>query len=353
MGFYLRKRSSKKGLAPGTILYGGVPREAKPTLDLIAFNRETLAERRLASLDEIDAADHQGRVLWLNVNGVHDERLLTEIGERFGLHSLGLEDTASTLQRAKIDDYGDHLFVILRMLGDGKSRTVFSEQVTLVVGHGFVISFQEVEGDVFDHVRRRLREAIGRIRGAGPDYLAYALMDVIVDDYFRALEEISDELEGLEDEVQEDPPEDTVRRLRKLRSRLIMTRRAAWPLREAVYRMMSGDIALIRKDTVPYIRDLHDHVVQIIDVVESLREVSGSVHDLYMAAISNKMNEVMKFLTIIGTIFIPLTFIAGIYGMNFVNMPELGWPYGYPVAMGVMATLGLALVVYFKRKGWL
>lgn len=356
MGFYLQKRSSKTGLAPGTITYGGTPREAPPTLDLMAYDGERLLEQKLENLAQIDTVigseDTPKQVVWLNVNGVHDERLLTRIGERFALHSLGLEDAASTLQRAKVDDYGDHLFIILRMLSDGTARTTFSEQVTLAVGAGFVISFQEVEGDVFEPVRRRIRDSIGRIRTVGPDYLAYALMDVIVDDYFRSLELVSDELEQLEEEVQEDPPDDTLGRLRKLRSRLIMTRRAAWPAREAVSRMMSGDVKLIREDTQPYIRDLYDHVVQIIDVVESLREVASSVHDLYMAAISNRMNEVMKFLTIIGTIFIPLTFVAGIYGMNFTNMPELEWQYGYPAAMGAMLVIGIALVLYFQRRGW-
>ncbi|MBO6573932.1 MAG: magnesium/cobalt transporter CorA [Rhodothermales bacterium] len=351
MGFYLRKRSSQTGLAPGTIVYGGVPRTEAPTLQLITYDLENLEERRIEDLDDIHHTP--GKVMWLNVNGVHDEALLTRIGQRFGLHALGLEDIASTLQRAKVDEYTDHLFITLRMLGDGESRVAFSEQVTLAVGSNFVVSFQEMEGDVFEAVRRRLRESIGRIRGAGPDYLAYALMDVIVDDYFRALEGISDDLEALEDSVQERPPEDTLPRLRRLRSKLIMMRRVAWPLREAASRMLSGDLALMQRETQPYIRDLYDHIVQIIDVIESLREVGGSIHDLYMAAISNKMNEIMKVLTIIGTIFIPLTFIAGIYGMNFVNMPELQWPYGYPVAMGVMAAMAVLLVLFFRRKGWL
>jgi magnesium transporter len=351
MGFYFRTRSKKTGLAPGSLVYGGVPREHAPTLDAIVYGPDHFEAMELASLSDLRVPD--GQQLWLNVTGVHDTALLGEIGARFGIHDLAMEDVASTLQRAKVDDYGDHLVVTIRMFSRQRVADLFSEQVALVVGDGFVISFQERPGDVFGPVRERLRKGAGRLRHTGPDYLAYALMDVIVDDYFVSLEEVSDALEDLENDVLEGELHDTTARLRKLRATLIMTRRAAWPLREAVARLLNREMSLIRAETIPYVRDLHDHVVQVMDLVESLRDVVGSIHDLHMASISNRMNEIMKFLTIVGTIFIPLTFIAGLYGMNFVWMPELAWKWGYPVALGAMVVLAGGLVMYFRRKNWL
>ena len=320
-------------------------------MDAIIYGTDCMEAVELASLSDLKVPDD--RLLWLNVTGVHDTALLAEIGARFGIHDLAMEDVASTLQRAKVDDFGDHLVVTIRMFSRQRVADLFSEQVALVVGDGFVISFQERPGDVFGPVRERLRKGAGRLRTTGPDYLAYALMDVIVDDYFVSLEEVSDALEDLENDVLEGELHDTTARLRKLRATLIMTRRAAWPLREAVARLLNREMPMIQTTTIPYVRDLHDHVVQVMDIVESLRDVVGSIHDLHMASISNRMNEIMKFLTIIGTIFIPLTFIAGLYGMNFVWMPELAWKWGYPVALGAMAVLAGVLVVYFRRKNWL
>lgn len=294
-----------------------------------------------------------GGVLWLNVNASHDTDLLQAIGKRFGLHRLTLEDIASTHQRAKMDAHADHLFLTVRMLQGGLGTEVTSEQVSLVLGSGFLISFQEREGDVFGPVRERLRSSPGRIREAGADYLAYALMDVIVDHYFVVLERVSEELEALEDLVLEGPGDGVPARLRAQRSNLIMIRRAVWPLREVVSSLARGDDPRIETETHVFLRDAYDHVVQVIDIVESLRDVVSSLHDLYMASISNRMNEIMKFLTIVGTIFIPLTFIAGVYGMNFADMPELGWKYSYPVALAAMAAIGVSLVFYFRRRKWL
>lgn len=338
-------------MAPGSLVYGGIPREHAPTMDAIVYGPDYLEALELAFLSHLKVP--KDRLLWLNVTGVHDTALLGEIGARFNLHDLGMEDVASTLQRAKVDDFGDHLFVTIRMFSRQRVADLFSEQVTLVVGDGFVISFQERPGDVFGPVRERLHKGAGRLRKMGPDYLAYALMDVIVDDYFVSLEEVSDALEELENDVLEGELHDTTARLRKLRATLIMTRRAAWPLREAVARLLNREVPLLQSTTIPYVRDLHDHVVQVMDIVESLRDVVSSIHDLHMASISNRMNEIMKFLTIIGTIFIPLTFIAGVYGMNFTGMPELAWKWGYPVALGVMGLLAGVLVAYFRRKNWL
>lgn len=351
MGFYFRKRSFSKGLAPGSLVYGGVPRELAPTLDAIIYSEDHFEAFNLERLSDLEIPS--GRLLWLNVCGVHDTALLAEIGERFELHSLGMEDVASTLQRAKVDDYGDHIFATIRMFTRQQTAGMFSEQVTLAIGRNFVISFQERPGDVFDPVRERLKKGAGRLRKTGPDYLAYALIDVIVDDYFVSLEGVSEALEELENDVLEGELDDATARLRKLRATLIMTRRAAWPLREAVARLLNREMALVQESTTPYIRDLHDHVVQVMDIVESLRDVVGSIHDLQMASISNRMNEIMKFLTIVGTIFIPLTFIAGIYGMNFVWIPELTWKWGYPVAMGSMVLIAGLLVGYFRKKNWL
>ncbi len=290
---------------------------------------------------------------WINVDGLHDIGLLEKVGERFGWHPLMLEDILSVGQRAKVEEYDDAVFVVLPMLSwDAEHKQVSEEQLSMVLGKNYVFTFQEREGDVFDEVRARIRSERGRIRKAGSDYLAYALMDAVVDAYFRALEGIGDVTEALEEEVLLDPQEHTMHALHALKRELIAVRRAIWPLRDIMNSILRNENGLFSKTTRIYLRDVHDHAVQVLDTVEALRDVSSGMVDLYLSTVSYRTNEIMKVLTIMASIFIPLTFLAGVYGMNFEYMPELKIHWAYPALIGVMVVLGGSMVAYFKRKGW-
>ncbi|QXD14802.1 magnesium/cobalt transporter CorA [Rhodocaloribacter litoris] len=350
---YLKKRSKKLGLPPGTL----VPLEERTepvTFQVFDYGPDTFAEHTFSRVDEVLAYRDSPTVTWINVDGVHDVEVIRRLGEHFGLHPLVQEDIASTEQRPKVEPYEDYLFIVVRMLRFNPARQQLdAEQVSLIVGTGYVLSFQERPGDVLDPVRHRLRNGLGRLRRNGADYLAYALLDVIVDHYFVALEQLSERIEELEEDVLRDPSLPTQQHIRDLRRELILMRRSVWPLRELFLGLERIEAPLIRDETRPFLRDAYDHSIQVIDIVESLREILAGLMDLYLSSLSNRMNEVMKFLTIMGTIFIPLTFIAGIYGMNFDYMPELHFKYGYPLVMAFMLGVGLALVVYFRRKRWL
>jgi magnesium transporter len=253
-----------------------------------------------------------------------------------------------------MEDYGDYMFVVLKMLRhDVKKDEVQAEQVSMILGPHFVISFQEVEGDVFNLIRDRIRQAKGRIRKMGADYLAYALIDAVVDNYFLILEKFGERMEGMEDELVTNPAPETLQEIHTLKRELIFLRRSVWPLRETISGLQRTESSLIAESTEVYLRDVYDHTIQVIDTVESLRDMVSGMLDTYLSSISNRMNEVMKVLTIIATIFIPITFIAGIYGMNFAVMPELGWRWAYFVVLGVMAAVSLVMVIYFRRKRWL
>jgi magnesium transporter len=280
--------------------------------------------------------------------------LIEKMGAHFGLHPLILEGIANTQQRPKLEDLTDYIFVVLKMLYmEETDDSVIAEQVSLVVGSNFVISFQEREGDVFEQIRERIRNAKGRIRKMGSDYLGYALIDAIVDNYFLVLEKLGDKVEALEDELLPNPRPDTLPSIQGLKRALISLRRSVWPLREVVNGLERGESALIKKATRVYLRDVYDHTIQVIDTVEALRDTVGGVLDIYLSSVSNRMNEVMKMLTLVATIFIPLTFVAGIYGMNFEHMPELKWPFGYGLVWIVMVTVALFMVFYFKKRRWL
>jgi magnesium transporter len=292
-------------------------------------------------------------VTWVNVEGLHEPAILEQVGGRFGFHRLVLEDVLSPRQRPKVEDYGDYVFIVLKMLDYRvDTKAILAEQVSFIVGNRYVFSFQERAGDVFEPIRQRLREAKGRLRSRGPDYLVYALLDAVVDSYFRILELMGDEIERLEELALDDPPPEVMHGIHDLRREMLIVRRAVWPLRESIGVLARGEIALIGTDARVYLRDVHDHAVQAIDTVETLREVLSSAMDLYLSAVSNRMNEVMKVLTIIATIFIPLSFFAGIYGMNFDYMPELSVPWAYPTLLVAMISAGGAMLLYFKRKGW-
>ncbi len=349
-----RKRIRKVALPPGTLVYVGAERAEPVRISVIHYDADRIEQRQVSSAGE--AADFRGRpgVAWINVDGLHQLEVIEELGRRFDLHPLVLEDIVNTAQRPKLEDYGRSLFIVVKMLTwNDQAARVESEQVSLILGQDFLLTFQERPGDVFDLIRDRLRNDKGRIRRMGADYLAYALLDAILDYYFTVLEQIGDRIEVLEDLEVRNPRPETLREIHRLKREMITLRRAAWPLRDVVNSLERGKTSLLREDTGVYFRDLYDHAVQVIENTETYRDMLSGLLDLYMSAVSNRMNEVMKVLTIIATIFIPLTFIAGIYGMNFEFMPELGRPWGYPAALGAMALVALAMLIYFRRKKWL
>jgi len=345
----------KVGLPPGSVVFVGEERTEPVQFRVLEYGPDHLVETEEEGLDEVLKYRDTTPVTWVNVSGVHDESVVRTIGDHFHIHPLIQEDIAHTGQRPKLDPQENYLYLVVKMLyfdedRDGELR---AEQVSLLVGERNLISFQEDPGDVFDPVRKRIRNGRGQIRDRGPDYLAYAILDVIVDHYFVVLEELGTRTEELEDEIVGETPKDIEDDIHDLRRDLIYMRRMTWPMRELLYQLERLDSPLWAENNQPYVRDTYDHVVQVLDLVEALRDTASGLHDLHMTSISNRMNEIMKVLTIIGTIFIPLTFIAGIYGMNFEYMPELGWGWGYPAVWVVMLSLAGALLLYFRRRDWI
>ncbi len=351
---FIRRVSKKTGLPPGTLMAMGEKRRDKVRISIMDYDEHQFTEKEVGAVEETFPFKDKPTVTWVNVDGLHDTDAIERIGMHFGLHPLILEDIVTTSQRPKMEDFGDYVFLVLNMLCRDPDRDeVRAEQVSLVLGSNFVISFQEVEGDVFNPVRERIRTSKGRVRRMGADYLAYALMDAVVDNYFIILEAFGEEIESIEDELVANPTPDKLETIHGLKREMIFLRKSVWPLRELINGLQRGESALVTEGVTVYLRDVYDHTIQVIDTVESFRDMVSGMVETYMSSISNKMNEVMKVLTIIATIFIPITFIAGIYGMNFENMPELHWPWGYFGALGIMAAVTIAMVVYFRRKGWL
>ena len=354
LGHIVSRSRKPPGTAPGTLVHTGPQKVETVRISCIHYDAADLRERRVERVDDLLPLGEQARVTWINVDGLHDPGVLETLGASLGFHRLVLEDVLSTGQRPKVEEYGSYFFLVLRMLSfDPATKSVTAEQVSFIVGDHYVLSFQERTGDVFDPVRERLRQGKGRIRGRGADYLLYALVDAIVDAYFGVLEEMGNEIEAIEERVIMDGSTTLMHDIHRLRSEMLIVRRAVWPLRDALAPVYRGESPLVSEETRVFMRDVHDHAVQVIDTVESLHEVLSSTMDLYLSTISNRMNEVMKVLTIIATIFIPLSFFAGLYGMNFDYMPELSIPWAYPALLVFMTALAGGMVAYFWRKGWL
>ncbi|MBN2455346.1 MAG: magnesium/cobalt transporter CorA [Sedimentisphaerales bacterium] len=350
-----KRHSAKAGLPPGTLVYLGEEKMQPPRITVIDYDQNTFTEKELSKVQQCFEFKDSPTVSWINIDGIHEVRLVEEIGERFGLHSLVLEDILNTAQRPKLEDFDDHIFIVLKMLTyDEENTTTQAEQVSLVLGRNFVISFQERPGDVFEQIRERIRNAKGRIRKMSSDYLAYSLIDAIVDNYYLILEKCADRIETLEEQLVTEPDEKTLHQIHKLKREFIYLRKSVWPLREVINLLQRSESGLINKSTGIYLRDVYDHTIQIIDTVETLRDMVSGMLDIYLSSISNRMNSVMKVLTIIATIFIPLSFLTGVYGMNFENMPELRLRWTYPVGFWliIVVVVGLMLV-YFRRKKWL
>ncbi|MEZ4702719.1 MAG: magnesium/cobalt transporter CorA [Rhodothermales bacterium] len=348
-----RRKPKRPGLPPGTLVYTGAPRTEQVQISVIDYDAEAVREKPDANTADCIPVASPATVTWVNVNGVHDATVIEAIGRMAGLHPLVMEDIVNTGQRPKFESYETYAFIELYMLHERKDQAIDIEQVSLVVGKGFVISFQEYEGDVFTPVIERIRNGKGNIRKMGADYLAYVLVDTIVDHYFHVVELAGEKMDAIESQLLLDAHDEVLYTINDLKREVLHLRRAIWPMREVVAAMDRNEDRLFDKKTRIYLRDVYDHVVQVIEMLESQRDALASLTELYLSTQSQRMNEVMKFLTIIGTIFIPLTFVVGIYGMNFDHMPELHWMFGYPVVMGIMAVMALGLVLYFKRKKWL
>jgi magnesium transporter len=350
----VRRRSKKSGLPPGTLVYLGERKVERVRISYIDYNEQSYQEKQVSKIEECFPLKATPTVSWINIDGLHEVEILEKLGGQFELHPLMLEDILNTDQRPKHEDFEKHIFIVIKMLSfDEQAQSLDSEQVSLVLGKNFVISFQERIGDVFEPIRERIRNGKGRIRKMGPDYLMYSLLDAIVDNYFAILEKLGDKIEAVEEELVGDPAERTLQQIHFLKKEMIFLRRSVWPLREVISGLERNESPLIKDTTDAYLRDIYDHTVQVIDTVETFRDMVSGMLDTYLSSLSNRMNSIMKVLTIIATIFIPLTFVAGLYGMNFKDMPELKWRWGYPAVLLVMALIAGAMLVYFKRKKWL
>jgi magnesium transporter len=352
------RRSAKIGLSPGTLVHIGDQKVEHVKLTLFEYGRESeVLEREVSIPSECFPFKEKPTISWLNVDGVHQVQIVEEIGTNLEIHPLVLEDILNTSQRPKIEIFDEYIYIVLKMLyWNEEHAEVGSEQVSLILSESYVITFQEGDEagrDVFDSVRIRIRGGKSRIVKRGADYLTYSLMDTVVDHYFVILEHLGEQIIGLEEELVTNPTTDTLQFIHNLKRELVFLRKYVWPLREVVSRLEKEETDLIEESTSIYMRDVYDHIIQIIDTIETFREMISGMLDIYLSSISYKMNEVMKVLTIIATVFIPLTFIAGIYGMNFAYMPELQWRFGYFVVLFIMALIFFGMIVFFRRRRWL
>jgi magnesium transporter len=346
--------AAKVGLAPGALIHLGERKTEQAEISLIEYGEAELTEHQFTSLAASQAYQPQLPVLWLNVHGLHEPEVMAEIGRRFKLHPLVLEDILNTDQRPKIDDYGDYLFMVARFFEiDSETHQVSSDQVSLILGSSFVLTFQERPSGRFDPVRERLRQNRGQIRKLGADYLAYSLLDAIVDRYFTILESIGERTEELEDMMLEHPQPGSLQAVHQLKRETLTLRRSIWPLREVINSLTRDDNRFFRPETRPYLRDIYDHTVHAIESLEANRDVIAGMLDIYLSAVSNRVNQEVRALTVVAIIFMPATLISGIFGMNFKTMPLLDWPTGFLVAIGMMATVATTLSVIFWRRRWL
>jgi magnesium transporter len=351
---FIRKVSQKAGLPPGALVHIGKESTEKIIVSIMDFDQDNLLERTPDTIEAIFSPERQLSFRWVNITGVHEIDFIEKIGRYFNIHPLTLEDIVNTGQRSKVEDYGHYLYMVSRMLFFDESKGEFhSEQISIILGEGFLISFQEVEGDVFNGVRERIRKGRGRIRQSGCDYLAYSLLDAIVDNYFVVLGIFGDKIEMLDEQLLENPSPEISGMIHEMKREMIYLRKQVWPLREVLGNLSKAGPVLVKESTAVYLRDVYDHTIQVMDTIESYRDILSGMMENYLSVVSTKMNEVMKLLTIIATIFIPITFVVGVYGMNFHYMPELEWKWGYFMVLGFMLCVVVFMLICFKRKNWL
>jgi magnesium transporter len=357
----LGKKGSKVGLAPGTLVHIGEKKVEKVRIKLVAYNSEEIVEKELSSVEEcVVFKDKPGTNLWINIDGLDQVEIIEKLGSYFEIHPLTLEDVLNTWQRPKMEDYESYVYTVLKiMLLDSEKKEIITEkkeiiidQISIIFGYNYILSFQEREVGIFDPLRERLKNPASRLRKNGVDYLAYGLIDAVVDNYFLILEHFGEEIEDLEDELIVHPAPEILKTIQKYKRDMIILRKSVWPLRELISGMQKIESEIIKDTTRIYLRDVYDHTIRVIESVEDFRDILASMMDIYLSSVSNKMNDIMKVLTVIATIFIPLTFIAGVYGMNFDYMPELRWRWGYPIIMLFMTILGSTMFIYFKKRKW-
>jgi magnesium transporter len=343
------ERARRPFEAPGTV--ASSHEQAEQRIDVIAYSPDKLVEQQLNSLSEISNLLSQHSVVWVNVEGVSQADKIKEIGHLLGLHPLALEDVVNTHQRAKVDEYGDILFIVARMV---QGPPIVSEQISLFCGPKFVVTFQEdLKGDCLDSVRHRIRQSQSRVRQLGSDYLMYELLDAVIDGYFPVIERYGELVDQLEDAVPDGPDESVLASIHAYRADLLQLRRAVWPFREAVLHLTRSEASLISRETRLYLRDAYDHTIQLMDILEIYRETCADLREFYYNIVTNRTNDIMRVLTVIATLFMPLSFVAGVYGMNFEDMPELKWPWGYFLCLLIMATIAVSFLSFFWRRGWI
>jgi magnesium transporter len=348
------KRSEKAGLSPGTLIYVGDEKSGKPRIMVMDYDATGFLEKEVGSVEECFPFKETATVTWINVDGVHDASVIEKLGAHFDIHPLVLEDIMTTTQRPKTEDLGTALYVVLRMIEyDEERAATTADQLSLILGPNYVLTFQETPGDCLDPVRARIRGGKGRIRRLGPDYLAYAVTDAVVDNYFFVLEKLGGRIDDLEEQLIAEPRRELLGEIHGLKREMIELRKSVWPLREVVSGLERSESPLIQESTGVFLRDLYDHAIQVIDTVESFREMLSSMVETYLSSLSNRMNEIMKVLTIISTIFIPITFLVGLYGMNFVHMPEIRWRWGYAFVWALILGSVGAMFAFFHKKRWL
>ncbi len=352
-------RIRKKDLSPGSSVFTGDKKVDNVVITVFNYDEHQFEEKKIESFEELQLLKEKAKVLWVNLSGLHDIQTIEKVCEIFGIHSLAIEDILNVNHSPKIEEHENFLFLILKMIDiDKPSKELNIEQISIILGKNYVITFQENVGDVFDVIRDRIRTSKGRIRKAGADYLMYRLLDSIVDNYFITLEYVDDKIEFVEEKLLEDSEDSYLKEIHNLRKDVLKLRRSVYPMRDMTYYLQRGENPLIQKSTIMFTRDLYDHIANNIETIENYREIINGVLEVHLTNASHKMNQVIKLLTMISTIFIPLTFIVGIYGMNFntevsiFNMPELNWKFGYLFVMLVMVIISVSLIVFFKRKKW-
>ncbi len=352
-------QASKAGLPPGSLVYVGENRSEPTNITVIDYDENSLHEHTVLTPEECKYYLNKQTTTWINLTGLNDTNVLQDFGTAFGIHPLVLEDILHTHQRPRFEDHGDYLFIVLKMLYRAEEKEleqggeIIAEQISFIIGPTYLITFQEVEGDSFDLIRERIRTSKGRVRKLGADYLAYTLIDAIVDNYFVVLEDIGTGIEFLQEQVLTKPEPATLQLVQRIRSEMIFVRKLLWPLRELINNMDRSESDFIADTTAPYLRDVYEHTVQAIDTVETMRDILSGIMDVYMSSVSNRMSEVMKVLTALSTVFLPLTFVAGVYGMNFRHFPEIEWKYGYAFFWAVIVVVAGSMLLLFRRKKWI
>jgi magnesium transporter len=354
MGKVIKKRSQKAGLPPGTLVHVGEEKAEAVRITVIDYDEQSFQEKQVTNIEECFEFKTTPTITWVNIDGIHNIEIIEKIGRHYELHPLLLEDIVTTWQRPKFEDFEKYLFIVIRMLNyNEQKQAIESEQMSLVLGQNFVISFQETIGDVFDQIRDRIRTGKGRHRKMGADYLTYSLIDAIVDNYFATLERIGEKIDVMQEDLVAERMEKTAEQIIKFKKEILQLRKSIWPLRELINGLQRSESSLISEPTHVYLRDVYDHTLQIMDGVEGFRDMVSMTLEAYVSAISNNLNAIMKVLAVIATIFMPLTLVTGVYGMNFKHMPEIQWRWGYPIVLMCMLVITVLMLLYFRKKRWL